>query len=450
MSKKVRSFRVGRVQGYLRGQVWYLCYYENGQRHRPRVGPDRNAARQLAAQTNGQIAVGAPAALSFQPITIPDLRERWLQHHEQVLRSSVQTINRYRTATDHLLRFLQQRPVRQVSQFHALHAEEFVRFLRTIQVAPNGHPHTAKRPLMDKGVRFVLECSRALFNYAARRRHLSPYAENPFATLEIDRIPVERTRPIELFTAEQERVFLEACDDWQFHLFLTLMLTGLRPGELTHLLLPEDLDLVAGTLRVRNKPALGWQVKTRNERDIPLVPELAAVLRHHLQGRDFGPMFRRRRFSHGTAIPATARPAMEKELARRIAAREEGNGQPLDRLEVRRITRRLWVDIGAVEEDRVRTEFIRLTRQIGLPGCTAPKMLRHLFATALQMGRVDPLIRNELMGHVAAGERSAGHGLAMTAVYTHTSPETRRCQLAEALSDRAAVIVARNWLRQIR
>ena len=261
---------------------------------------------------------------------------------------------------------------------------------------------------------------------------------------------IERTRPIELFTAEQERVFLEACDDWQFPLFLTLMLTGLRPGELTHLLLPEDLDLVAGTLRVRNKPALGWQVKTRNERDIPLVPELAAVLRHHLQGRDFGPMFRRRRFSHGTAILATARPAMEKELARRIAAREEGNGQPLDRLEVRRITRRLWVDIGAVEEDRVRTEFIRLTRQIGLPGCTAPKMLRHLFATALQMGRVDPLIRNELMGHVAAGERSAGHGLAMTAVYTHTSPETRRCQLAEALSDRAAVIVARNCLRQIR
>ena len=107
MSNNVRSFRVGRVQGYLRGQVWYLCYYENGQRHRPRVGPDRNAARQLAAQTNGQIAVGAPAALSFQPITIPDLRERWLQHHEQVLRSSVQTINRYRTATDHLLRFLQ-------------------------------------------------------------------------------------------------------------------------------------------------------------------------------------------------------------------------------------------------------------------------------------------------------------------------------------------------------
>jgi hypothetical protein len=34
------------------------------------------------------------------------------EHHEQVLRSSVQTIHRYRTATDHLLRFLQTRPIR--------------------------------------------------------------------------------------------------------------------------------------------------------------------------------------------------------------------------------------------------------------------------------------------------------------------------------------------------
>ena len=72
----------------------------------------------------------------------------------------------------------------------------------------------------------------------------------------------------------------------------------------------------------------------------------------------------------------------------------------------------------------------------------APKLLRHQFATALLEGRVDPLIRNELMGHVAAGQRTAGHGLAMTAVYTHTRPEVRRRQLLEALAARPAVAVA--------
>ena len=60
---------------------------------------------------------------------------------------------------------------------------EFVRYLRSVRVSPNGHPNTPKRPLLDKGVRYVLGCCRALFNHAARRRHLPPYAENPFAAL---------------------------------------------------------------------------------------------------------------------------------------------------------------------------------------------------------------------------------------------------------------------------
>jgi len=161
-------------------------------------------------------------------------------------------------------------------------------------VSPNGHANTTKRALLDKGVRYVLECCRAMFNHAARRRHLPPYTENPFAVIEIDRIPVETVRAIELLTPDQERIFLAACDDWQFPVFLTLLLTGLRPGELCHLLLPEDLDLVAGLIRVRNKPRLGWQVKTRNQRDIPLAPVLVDVLRSHLAGRMQGPLFRRR------------------------------------------------------------------------------------------------------------------------------------------------------------
>jgi len=137
--------------------------------------------------------------------------------------------------------------------------------------------------------------------------------------------------------------------------------------------------------------------------------------------------------------------ALERELAWQITEREIVKGMPLERAERLRLARRLWRDLGALKEDRVRSEFLRLTARLGLPGCTAPKMLRHLFATALQEGRVDPLIRNELMGHVAAGERTAGHGLGMTAVYTHSRPETRRQQLVAALALRPAVAVARAW-----
>ena len=41
-------------------------------------------------------------------------------------------------------------------------------------------------------------------SFAARRRHLSPHADNPFAALEVDRIPVERARPVHVFTADQD------------------------------------------------------------------------------------------------------------------------------------------------------------------------------------------------------------------------------------------------------
>ena len=98
-----KLFRVGRVTAYLRGRVWYLRYIEHSRRHQVRGSPDRNSVRQLAAQINAQLETGAPAVASFEPVSLIDLRQHWLDHHEHVLRSSVTTINRYRTASDHLL-----------------------------------------------------------------------------------------------------------------------------------------------------------------------------------------------------------------------------------------------------------------------------------------------------------------------------------------------------------
>ena len=139
MARKIQLFRVGKVAVYLRGKVWYLCYYEHGRRRRPRVGPDKELARQLAAQTNAQLEVRAPTALSFEPIGIAELRERWLDYHEHVLRSSVATVQRYRTASAHLLSFTSQiQPVSQAAHLQVAHAEAFSAYLRRIRVSPNG------------------------------------------------------------------------------------------------------------------------------------------------------------------------------------------------------------------------------------------------------------------------------------------------------------------------
>jgi integrase len=450
MGAKSLSFRVGRVRAHRRGRVWYLCYLEAGQRRQPRVGPQREEARRLAAEINGQLEAGAPSALSFQPISIPDLRERWLDYHEHVRRSSVQTIRRYRSATAHLLEFVRvARPVARVSDFHSQHAEEFVRFLRTKKVAPNGHRHARQRPLRDAGISFIAETCCSLFNYAAKHRHLPPYADNPLRVIEVSRMPIEDTRPVIPFTAEQEQTFLTACDDWQFPIFLTLLCTGLRPGELVHLLLPDDLDLAAGWLRIRNKPQLGWQVKTRNERDVPLVPVLRDVLHDLVGQRRTGPVFRQRRCDadHRPLLNDFFVKSLEQELLRRVARQEASTAEALTRAERLQVAQTIWRDLGALKEDWVRIEFKRITKRMGMAEVTAPKTLRHTFATALQDANVDPLIRNQLMGHAPAALCLGGSGLGMTAVYTHTRPETKRRQLEGALNGRPALLYAQQRLR---
>lgn len=444
-AKKTKSFRVGKVSAFIRGSVWYLRYHEHGRRHQPRVGPDRDAARQMAAEINAQLEVGAPSALGFEPISIAQLRRRWLDQHEHVRRSSLQTIRRYRATTEHLLRFVRdERPLRRVSDFRPSHAEEFVRYLRHLQVAPNGHPHAAKRRLRDKGVKHILEICSAMFNYAARQRHLPPYVENPFQTIEINRIPVEDPKPIVVFTPGEERQLLHACDDWQFPIFLTLLLTGIRPGELTHLLLPDDLDLDAGWLYIRNKPPLGWKVKTRNERDIPLLSLHVDVLQCLVGRRRTGPVFQQRRCADGHVPPLAD--YTPRQLEREVARRAQQTAATT-REQMEAVAKTVWRDIGFLKEDWVRVEFRRITHRIEMPEVTAPKTLRHTFATCLQDANVDPLVRNELMGHAPAYPGIGGVGLGMTAVYTHTRPETKRRQLADALSDRPFAEVTRQWLR---
>jgi integrase len=444
MAARSASFRIGRVRAFLRGRVWYLSYHENGQRRQPRVGRDREEAKRLTAEVNAQLEAGAPSALGFEPIAFPELRQRWLDHHEHVRRSSLETIRRYKTATEHLLDFLSSaRPLRRVSDFRPAHAEEFVRYLRTKRVASNGHRHAHRRLLRDAGVRFVLETCSSLMNYAERRRHFPPYVENPFRTIEVCRMPIEDAAPTIAFTNEQQEALLNACDDWQFPIFLTALLTGLRPGELIHLLLPENLDLETGWLFIRNKQRLGWQIKTRNERDIPLVPVLVKVIRCMLGERNHGPLFRQRRCVNGHEPPLARRETkqLEAEVLRRCKI---VGGDDADRQSRLATAKSVWRDLGALKEDWIRKEFLRVTARAGFPEITTPKTLRHTFATILQDANVDPLIRNELMGH-APMSTSMQRGLGMTAIYTHTRPETKRRQLEGALETLPVQNLAATW-----
>jgi integrase len=129
-----------------------------------------------------------------------------------------------------------------------------------------------------------------------------------------------------------------------------------------------------------------------------------------------------------------------------VARAERDTTESLNRGELHSLAQGIWRDLGSLKEDWLRTEFIHVTKRMGLAEITAPKTLRRTFATILQDANVDPLIRNELMGHSPGSSSGFGPSLGMTAVYTHTRPETKRSQLEAALAHRPATMYARQRL----
>ena len=432
---------------FLHHGSWYVYYWDGARQVRRRIGPDASEASQVAAPLNAELSRGSQTLRPFDPITVAELRQRFLDHHESVLHSSLATVSRYRTATAYAERFAGQQP--NELQAHELESDGLIRWLRTLHVAPNGHSNSRKRSLQEKGIRFILETCRGMYRYAAKRRHLPPYFENPFSELAAAKVHADDAAPVFIFDAATEARFLGAADRWSFPIHFTLSKTGLRPGELAHLLI-EELDLDQGWLQVRGKPELRWRVKTRRERAVPLVQEVVDVLRHVIGGREAGPVFQRPRFQQDSASPAANhnREALAHILHERIAAAETQWGRRPTRDEDARIARTVWRDAGAIRSDDIRTSFIRIAKSVGLQNVTCPKSWRHSFATLLQDANVDPLIRQITLGHAPSAQGNGGLG--MTAVYTHTRAETQEREIERAVRLwPQALQIAREWLEGV-
>jgi len=434
--------RVGQVSYYRHHGGWHIYYRDGNHQVRRRAGDTEESAAQVAAQVNAQLAVAAPTLFSFTPLSVQDLRRKFLEHHEHVLRSSLATVSRYRTATQHLENFAH--AAAPSSPAHLLDGDQFVRYLRTIRIAPNGHNHCAKRPLRDKGIRFILETCRALFGFAARKRHLPPYGENPFAGLGGKKFRVEDAKPVFVFDQATELRLLQAADDWSFPINFVLAKTGVRVGELVHLLV-EDVDLEGGWLQINNKPELGWRIKTGRQRAVPLIDEVVSVFRRVIGGRTAGVVFRKEKFrAEDCPLGDASSQRLTREVDRRVTAAENGAALPMNRMAEAQLARTVWRDAGAASSDRIRCSFTRLTTALGLENATCPKSWRHTFATLLQDANVDPLVRQLVLGHAVTSGRESPLG--MTSVYTHTRPETLRREIFRALGLwPAALSHGRQW-----
>ena len=421
--RKRTRFRIGRVSVYLHHGAWWLYYRDNGQIHRIKSGACRSSAEQQATQVHARLAIGEVASPGTRNVDIATLCQLFLDHHEHVRNSSLNTVRRYRAALAHLLNFVLQQGRK--LQLHQLPVDAFVTYLRQLEVAPNGHANSRKRRLRDAGIRFILEVCRSLLAFAGQQRYLPPYSENPFLRLPWDRLKVEDQKQIFVFDEATEVAFWKVATAWSFPIHFVLAKTGLRIGESVHLLI-EDLDLDTGWLTVRNKLGLGWRVKTGNNRRIPLLKEVIAVIRSVIGCRQHGPVFLRQKYQ-GNVLPSlTGSLQVLEEVYRQRLQRM--NAPPSRRLELQ-VAKLVWRDAGVIKADMVRTSFIRTMAKLRRPDASCPKSWRHTFATLLQDANVDPLIRQLTLGH----RPSLQSGLGMTAVYTHTRPETQRHQIEAAL-----------------
>jgi integrase len=416
--------RVGKVTIYRRGDTYCLYYRQGGLTHRRKVDGNLAVARATAHKVLTALDDNRPSPVAYTRISPDELVAGYLAAVADVQKLSLRTQDRYRAALQRFTDYCQSARIVSADRVDVATVEGFVAWLRGAKRARNGAANGRRKDAYQLGgVKFILATCQTAFNWAARRRMLPPYAENPFAAVGVDRL---KDRPADaaprVFSPDQERAFFAACDDWQRPLFAVLAAYGLRVGELTHLLV-EDVDLAADQFVVRSKPWLFWQVKTGKERRLPLVPATRPLFERALGGRRSGFVFVNRPPKRGRsgveelAGGTSLRSVVERELAAFDSANPGGGERKRKRVAVA-VARRY----GQIPEKRVREEFMALTRQIGCPEFTRAHDLRHLFTTRAQAAGVNPLLVQDVLGHAT---------LDMTRRYTHLGLDDARAALAK-------------------
>jgi integrase len=213
-------------------------------------------------------------------LTFAEIAGRWLAEFEAKAAAGQRrdrTLDLYRSQLHrHLLPRLGNRRLALIT------TDDVVAVARELQ-ADGLSPWTVKR---------ILGALSCVFTFALRRGYVNSH---PFHRLERDERPHPRRSDQRVLTrAELTRLFA-ACPRRYRPLLLTGAYTGLRLSEVLGLAW-DDVDFAAGVVHVRHQLARGRRgvpphrilPKTRASiREVPLLPQLAAVLREHKRSSHF-------------------------------------------------------------------------------------------------------------------------------------------------------------------
>ncbi len=131
----------------------------------------------------------------------------------------------------------------------------------------------------ESTINYELRSIDTFFRWAVRQNYLFV---NPASLVERFRIP--RATIPKFLTASEVRALLAACTPRERRVFGTMLLTGMRRGEVEHLAW-DDINFELGVVLIQGKPDVGWKPKT-DERVIPMSLSLRRVLLEQLRHRE--------------------------------------------------------------------------------------------------------------------------------------------------------------------
>lgn len=230
-------------------------------------------------------------------------------------------------------------PLKKIRPFHI---EEFI----------SAQKNKSKK---NSSINRAIDVLKAMFNKAVEWVNIP---QNPAKN--IKKLPdTTKKLPRFLIVDEIKRVLSE-CPPWLYNIVATLILTGLRVGELANLTW-DDADVARKKLHIQSKD--GWSPKTYQIRTIPMHPIVAEIL------------------------------ARLTKKSKYVFASPEGRKLNTDNLQKR--------------------YFSRLAKKINLKNATI-HTLRHTFASHLAMKGVPIYTISKLLGH---------SGIKTTMIYSHLAPD---------------------------
>jgi len=342
---------------YKKGKCWFIDYYyppgRDGRRVREKVGPSKQEAAIVLAARLQDIRQGRnPELRRIAPKPFPDMLEEFKERHVKNLRGA----KPYGVSLAVLERHFEKRTLQEITPGVV---QEFI----AARLAEGVSKATANR---------ARACLSKMFSCAKAWGYFG--GENPVTVVKPFK---ESSGRVRFLSADEAKALMTQAGKRVKPIILTMLHTGGRVSEVLGLRW-SDVDLERGVLYFDQK-----NTKSGKQREIPISPELAAMLRERAKVREIAEARARRR----------ARAAAEPDPDRLVFG---WNGKRATRLTTAFTTARKRADLG----DDV-----------------TPHTCRHTFASWYMINGGDLYRLQKYLGHST---------IALTQRYAHLSKEYLR------------------------